>query len=115
LSFGKNGIEELVDGLCTRAAQFAELLAKEGFRIMNEVVFNQVLVACDTARETEITLEHIQASGECWCGGSTWYGKPVIRLSVCSWATTASEVERSVATFVKCRGLAQSEMSVDQH
>jgi glutamate/tyrosine decarboxylase-like PLP-dependent enzyme len=113
--FGKSGIEELVDGLCERAFQFEELLTKKGFHILNKVVFNQVLVACDTARETEATLKHIQASGECWCGGSSWHGKPVIRISVCSWATTASDVEHSVATFIKCRTLAQSEMSIDPH
>jgi glutamate/tyrosine decarboxylase-like PLP-dependent enzyme len=101
--FGRSGIEELVDGLCARAAQFADLLSKAGFRVLNRVVFNQVLVACDTPEETETTLKNIQASGECWCGGSSWHGEPVIRISVCSWATTASDVERSVAAFVKSR------------
>ena len=42
-------------------------------------------------------------------------GKPAIRISVCSWATTASDVERSVATFIKCRAIVQSEMSIDLH
>ena len=42
---GKSGVEELVDGLCDRARQFAERLDAEGFRILNDVVFNQVLVS----------------------------------------------------------------------
>jgi len=108
--FGKSGVEKLVDGLCARADQFAELLTEAGFRILNTVVFNQVLAACDTAQETEATLKYIQASGECWCGGSTWQGEPVIRISVCSWATTAADVERSVAAFIRCRSLAQSDI-----
>jgi len=100
---GKSGVAELIDGLCIRATQFAELLAENGFNVLNDVVFNQVLVACDTPEETRNTLEHIQASGECWCGGTDWRMQPAIRISVCSWATTAEDVERSVQAFVKAR------------
>lgn len=101
--FGRNGVEELVDGLCDRALQFAELLSVNGFRIKNDVVFNQVLVACDSPEDTKSVLENIQKSGECWCGGAVWKGEPVIRISVCSWATTPQDVERSVDAFVKAR------------
>ena len=107
---GKRGIESLVDGLCARALQFADQLAVEGFRIVNDVVFNQVLVTCDSAEETVATMNHLQASGECWCGGSTYFDEPVIRLSICSWATTPDDVDRSVAAFVKCRSRARSQM-----
>jgi glutamate/tyrosine decarboxylase-like PLP-dependent enzyme len=107
-SLGRSGVEELVDGLCDRAQQFAALLQNEGFRILNDVVFNQVLVACDTPGQTKATLENIQKSGECWCGGAVWFGEPVIRISVCSWATTAADIERSVAAFVKARETALS-------
>jgi hypothetical protein len=51
------------------------------------------------------TLENIQRSGECWCVGATWNGEPVIRISVCSWATIEVEVKRSVAAFVKARDM----------
>ena len=100
---GKEGVEQLIDWLCARARQFAGLLASEGFSILNDVVYNQVLVACASPDETQMTLEYLQASGECWCGGSQWNGDPVIRISVCSWATTENDIERSVAAFVKCR------------
>ncbi|MDP1771435.1 MAG: aminotransferase class V-fold PLP-dependent enzyme [Methylobacter sp.] len=100
---GKDGVEELVDRLCDHAKRFAENLRAEGFRILNDVVFNQVLVACDSPEHTKVTLENIQKSGECWCGGSVWNGEPVIRISVCSWATTVADVERSVAAFVNAR------------
>ncbi len=105
---GRGGVEELVDALCDRARQFAEELETEGFQILNDVVFNQVLVSCDTPEETRSTLENIQKSGECWCGGATWRDKPVIRVSVCSWATTVEDVHRSVASFVKARERARS-------
>ena len=107
---GKSGVEELVDGLCDRAWQFAERLDAEGFRILNDVVFNQVLVSCGTPEETEATLEIIQQSGECWCGGAVWNGKPVIRISVCSWATTPSDIDRSAAAFVMARETARAKI-----
>ena len=69
LSFlGHSGVAELVDGFCERGIQFANQLGKNGFHVLNEVVFNQVLVTCDNAAETKATLAGIQASGECWCG-----------------------------------------------
>lgn len=106
-SLGREGVEELVDRLCGHAERFAGALLAEGFHILNDVVFNQVLVACDTPELTMATLANIQKSGECWCGEAVWNGKPVIRISVCSWATTAADVERSVAAFLKARDLAK--------
>lgn len=100
---GKEGVDELVYGLHQRAAQLGEELRAEGFRILNDIVFNQVLVACDTDEVTDLTLRNIQASGECWAGGSTWEGKPVIRVSVCSWVTTEADITRSVRAFADAR------------
>jgi glutamate/tyrosine decarboxylase-like PLP-dependent enzyme len=102
-SLGRNGIEELVDRLCDNALQFAEQLHEQKFNILNDVVFNQILVLCDTHEQTHATLKNIQDSGECWCGGSVWNGEPVIRISVCSWVTTANDINRSVEAFVKAR------------
>jgi glutamate/tyrosine decarboxylase-like PLP-dependent enzyme len=107
---GKDGVEELVDRLCSHAEQFAKHLQSAGFRILNDVVFNQVLVACDTPELTKATLENIQKSGECWCGGAVWNSEPVIRISVCSWATTSADVERSVGVFVKARNMVKLAM-----
>jgi glutamate/tyrosine decarboxylase-like PLP-dependent enzyme len=103
-TLGRRGAAELVEGLCDRARQASGLLRHAGFRILNEVVFNQVLVACDTSEQTLATLQRLQASGECWCGGTTWQGETAIRLSVCSWATTPQDIDRTVAAFVKARG-----------
>ena len=100
---GKRGVEELVDGLCDRAQQFAAQMRAEGFQILNDVVFNQVLVTCGTPEKTAATLKSLQQSGECWCGGARWHDVPVIRVSVCSWATTSEDINRTVAAFVKAR------------
>ena len=102
-SIGKSGVEELVDGLCERAQQCAQALHAQGFHILNEVVFNQVLVAGDTPEQTAAVLKNLQQSGECWCGGARWHDTPVIRVSVCSWATTPEDIRRTVRAFVKAR------------
>jgi glutamate/tyrosine decarboxylase-like PLP-dependent enzyme len=107
-ALGRTGIEDLVDSLHQYAKHFADELKKQGFQICNEVVFNQVLVACDHAEETRITLENIQQSGDCWCGGATWQGQPVIRVSVCSWRTDETDINESVAVFVKARLMART-------
>ena len=104
---GKQGINELVNGLHDRAYQFAEELTKNGFKVLNEVAFNQVLVACENDEETENTLKNIQELRDCWCGGSTWFDQKVIRISVCSWATTADDITTSVKSFVKARNMIQ--------
>ena len=101
--FGASGLAELVDGLCERAMQFAEALSDHGFRILNDVVFNQVLVACDRPEQTAQTLAAVQKSGVCWMGGTTWKGESIIRISVCSWATTAEDIQLSLQALVAAR------------
>ena len=102
---GRSGVEQLIDGLCARAEQFASGLKENGFQLLNETVFNQVLVACETAAQTETTLRRLQRSGVCWCGGTTWRGEPAIRISVCSWATTEDDIAASIDAFVRARNL----------
>ena len=107
-SLGRGGVDQLVAQLCERARQFAAELDAAGFRILNDVVFNQTLVACETPALTQRTLEQVQAGGECWCGGTEWQGEAAIRISVCSWATTEADVSRSVSAFVVAREQARS-------
>jgi len=102
-NLGKRGVADLVDGLCDMATLFAERLHKAGFTICNDVCFNQVLVSCGSGPLTTATLQAVQKSGECWCGGTTWNGQPAIRISVCSYMTTAEDVERSVNAFIQAR------------
>jgi len=102
-TLGRSGTAELVEGLCERARQASGLLKAAGFRVLNDVVFNQVLVACDSKERTLATMAALQRGGAAWCGGSTWQGETAIRLSVCSWATTALDIERTVAAFSAAR------------
>jgi len=102
-TLGREGVERLIEQLCQNARVFARLLSEQGFQIHNEIVFNQVLASCDDDALTKAVVSKIQDSGECWCGGSTWRGKAVIRISVCDWATKPEDVERSVRAFVRAR------------
>jgi glutamate/tyrosine decarboxylase-like PLP-dependent enzyme len=105
-TLGREGVQRLVEQLCQNARYFAQLLSAEGFQIHNDIVFNQVLVSCENDALTKAAVENIQSSGECWCGGSTWRGRTVIRISVCDWATTPKDVERSMRAFVNARSAA---------
>ncbi|MEO9801935.1 MAG: pyridoxal-dependent decarboxylase [Reichenbachiella sp.] len=98
---GLEGIDALVFGLHQRAIQFSSELREQGFQVLNEVVFNQVLICCENDELTQKTLEAVQESLECWCGAAKWKGQLVIRISVCSWSTTSEDVTRSVAAFSK--------------
>ncbi len=100
---GREGIDELVTGLHKRALQLADELQAEGFRVVNDVIFNQVLVYCGTDEITNLIMEKIQQSGECWVGGANWHDQAVIRISICSWATTKEDITRSVRAFVSAR------------
>jgi len=103
LALGRSGVAELVEDLHRKALYFADSMRAAGFTILNEVCFNQVLVSCSTPELTKETLARVQASGECWCGGAEWQEEPVVRISVCSYRTTLSDIDRSVKAFVQAR------------
>jgi len=97
---GKKGIDEMILEMHKRAVQFStEIMEVEGFSVLNDVVFNQVLISCADDDLTDKVMKRVQELRECWAGGSVWNGKKVIRISVCSWATTASDITRSVNSF----------------
>lgn len=100
---GKSGIDEMVTTFHSRAKQLAKGLDEIGFEILNEVVFNQVLVSTDNEEKTRQVIKYIQNSGECWVGGSLWDNKAVIRVSICSWATTENDIERTIDIFKKAK------------
>ncbi|MCL1982840.1 MAG: aminotransferase class V-fold PLP-dependent enzyme [Clostridiales bacterium] len=101
--FGKSGVDELVNRLCAMTSHFAAQLEKHGFIVENEVVFNQIVMRCEDSNETTELLKMIQSSGKCWCGGATWNNEPVVRISVCSWQTTTSDIDECVRLFVELR------------
>ncbi len=91
----------LVELLCDYAEYFAQKLVKCGFHLVIPVCFNQFLIQCDTDENTKKVLQIVQNSGVCWCGESIWKGKTVIRISICSHATTYEDIDKSVSVFQK--------------
>ena len=111
---GREGVDELVRGLHDRAVLFAERLKKmEGFEVLNDVVFNQVLVCCENDEWTDQVIERIQSLRTCWVGPSFWKGKRVFRISVCAWTTTEADVELSLASFEKAYQEVQQNSTVN--
>jgi glutamate/tyrosine decarboxylase-like PLP-dependent enzyme len=102
-TLGRRGVADLVDRLCARARQFADILRREPrVEILNDVVLNQVLVRFGDSDElTREVVSGVQREGTCWLGGTTWQGKGAMRISVSNWATTEQDVERSAEAVVR--------------
>jgi len=103
-ALGRQGVAELVERNCRQARRFAEGLQSAGFKVLNDVVLNQVLVAFGNAETTNRVISEIQTEGTSWCGGTVWQGQTAMRISVSSWATTDEDVERSLAAMVRIAG-----------
>jgi glutamate/tyrosine decarboxylase-like PLP-dependent enzyme len=102
-SLGRSGVAELVEGCSSLARLIAEELeADPSLEVLNEVVINQVLVAIagdEGGEATAAAVERIQADGTCWLAGTTWRGRPAIRVSVTNWRTGEEDVRRSAAAI----------------
>ncbi len=101
LSLGRFGVADLVNRTCRFARVFADGLKANGFEVLNEVVLNQVLVSFGRPETTRAVIDHLQAEGVCWCGGTVWQGRTAMRISVSSWATTETDVQVSIEAMVR--------------
>jgi glutamate/tyrosine decarboxylase-like PLP-dependent enzyme len=105
-ALGRSGIAEIVDRCCTLARLFADRLgAAEGVHVLNDVVLNQVLVRFDRpggdgAAHTRRVIDNVRGEGVCFLTGTTWHGRPAMRISVTNWTTDEDDVERSVAAIL---------------
>ena len=100
-ALGRAGVRELIERNSRQAVRFAEGLAAAGYEILNDVVLNQVLVSFGEPEVTERVIAGIQQDGTCWCGGTVWQGRTAMRISVCSWATTDADVEKSLVAMLR--------------
>ncbi len=107
---GLKGIDQMITAMYERAVQFAQAIsAVKGFRVLNEIVFNQVLVCCETDTTTTAVIKQVQELRDCWVGGSVWKNKKVIRVSICSWATTSEDIILAVTSFEKALHIVTAE------
>jgi len=99
-SLGREGLADLVDRCCDLATRFATGIEQlPGCELLNDVVINQVLFRFQDDETTLRVLDDVQRGGEAWMGGTTWEGRTAIRISVSSWRTTETDIDRTVAAF----------------
>jgi len=105
---GLRGLSAHIEACCANAQIFAETLSGGGIRILNDVVFNQVLFDLGQAEERDRTLSLIQAEGTCWVGPTVWRGAPACRASFCGWSTTVEDAERSAQAVLRVQNAVAS-------
>ena len=98
---GRAGLADLIERTCQFAQRFAGALTAAGYQVLNDVVLNQVLVSFGTPERTRQVIERIQSDGTCWCGGTTWQRHTAMRISISSWATSAADVDGSIAAMLR--------------
>lgn len=107
-SLGRSGLADLIERTCNHAKIFAEGLQSAGFKILNDVVINQVLVSFGSPEETQKVINEIQNEGTSWCGGTVWQGQTAMRISICSWATTEEDVKKSLNAMIRIANKAKN-------
>ena len=109
-SLGRSGVADMVDRTCSLARRFADGLSASGrAEVMNEVVFNQVLIRWlapdgDHDAFNDRVIAAIQADGTAFFSGTTWNGMRLMRISVSDWATDTDDVDRAVEALLRCAG-----------
>jgi glutamate/tyrosine decarboxylase-like PLP-dependent enzyme len=101
-SLGRAGLADLVEHNCRMATRFGDGLRAAGFRVLNDVVLNQVVVTVDDGSISEI-IDRVQRDGTCWAGPTTWRGRQAMRISVSNWSTTEADVDKSIAAIAAAR------------
>jgi glutamate/tyrosine decarboxylase-like PLP-dependent enzyme len=99
-TLGRQGVADLIRGSCDQASVIARRLGDAGLEVLNQVVLNQVLVRAATDERTAALVEAVQADGTCWCGPTVWEGRPAMRISVSSWATSLADADLSAQAIV---------------
>lgn len=100
-SLGREGIAEIIERCCAHAKKAAKRLSEAEYKILNDVVINQVLVSFGSDEKTENVIKAIQEDGTCWCGGTKWKGHTAMRISISSWTTTDEDMDNSLDAMIR--------------
>ncbi|HEX2804639.1 MAG TPA: pyridoxal-dependent decarboxylase [Kineosporiaceae bacterium] len=107
-SLGRTGIADLVERTCRAATSLTRQLgALPGAELLADPVVNQGLIRfldpleIDHDAWTDHVIGRIQAEGTAWFGGTNWNGMRAMRISVCGWSTTDTDVEQAVAAVAR--------------
>jgi glutamate/tyrosine decarboxylase-like PLP-dependent enzyme len=97
---GRSGLAEMIERCCRHARRFSQVLQMAGYKILNDVRLNQVLVSFGSPEKTARVIAAIQEDGTCWAGPTVWQGRTAMRISVSSWATTDKDVDSSLEAML---------------
>ncbi len=109
---GRDGVADLIERTCGHAhALVTGIGSLEGAEVVWEPRINQGMVRFLDPRQDASAAEHdaftdrmmaeILASGEAFFTGTTWRGRRAMRVSVCNWQTSASDVDRVIVSVAK--------------
>ena len=90
-----------------RTTYMNELGSARGLSILNDVVFNQVVVkleppaGSDPKEWTRGMALAIQAEGTCYPTPTIWRATPALRFSIVNFGTTPDDIERSAAAVIR--------------
>jgi glutamate/tyrosine decarboxylase-like PLP-dependent enzyme len=109
---GVDGISDMIERCCKQARSLVTELGRlPGAELVWEPQINQGLVRFldlnagasqqDHDRRTDEMIAKINAAGEAFFSGTTWRGQRAMRVSVCNWQTTTSDVARTVTNVAQ--------------
>lgn len=99
-SLGRRGVGDLVERLNVNALRLEQgLRGIPGVTVVNEVPYTQVMFRLDSDDATRRLGEAILADGTAALTGAHWRGRATLRCSISSWATTADDVDLTVAAI----------------
>ena len=107
-SLGRDGVADLVERTNALARRFAGQLTASGTaEVVNDVVFNQVLVrwlppeGWESSAWNDEVVARIQRDGTAYFSGTTWQGQRMMRISVSDHTTDEADVDRAVAALLR--------------
>jgi glutamate/tyrosine decarboxylase-like PLP-dependent enzyme len=104
-ALGRDGMVDLIDRSCDRAAELADRLQHSAGVHVRAAEINQIIIGCDATptrsahERTRDVLAAVVAEGDCYPSSTVWKGEFGIRLSVSNWRTDEDDVNAIVASI----------------
>ncbi|MEM9584450.1 MAG: aminotransferase class V-fold PLP-dependent enzyme [Pseudomonadota bacterium] len=95
---GADGVRAMIARHCALAVYFAEQIEKlAGVEVLNEVVLNQVAIACESDTVTTEVLRLVQERGHVYPSHGIWQDRQIIRVSIINHATDRTDIDLLIA------------------
>ena len=98
---GAAGVRAMIARHCALADYLALRLSNvPGVKVLNEVVSNQVALACTDDTTTQAVLDRVQSNGRVYPSHGVWRGRKIIRCSISNHATDKADIDTLVAELL---------------